>query len=134
MRSVYKFKLNYTKTTHSSIFGHTCPSTPWTCTGTGCILLACTGPVPVQVLYQYRLDLYRYRLASSVLYRYSPVPIPVHPREFAQICYFCPLLVPKLFIQLPHSLTPQKSSWNSSKNNSITHELVIWNLIPQNPR
>ena len=54
--------------------------------------------------YRYRLHSvgrYRYRLASVGWYRYCSVSVPVPLREFAQNCFFLPLLVPILFIQLP---------------------------------
>ena len=75
MLTVYEFKLNYTKTTQSRHFGHTCTGTPLTCTSTGCILLGCTGT---------GLDLYQYKLASVGVYRYRYRAVPV------QLWEFCP--------------------------------------------
>ena len=51
--------------------------------------------------YRYRLDQYQYRLASVRWYRYRSISVPVPLHEFAQNCFFLPLLVPILFIQLP---------------------------------
>ena len=109
MLTVYEFKLNYTKTQHSGHFGHTCTGTPWTCTGTGCILLACTGTGwtctgigwPLVACTGTALYLYRYTLGNL-------------PKNAS----FLPLLLSILSIQLPHSLILQKSSWKSSNTTS----------------
>ena len=75
MLTVYEFKLNYTKTQHSGHFRHTCTSTPWNYTDTGCILLACTGTGwPLVGCTSTALYLYRYTLGKL-------------PR-FASFCHF----------------------------------------------
>ena len=79
--------------------------------------------------YRYHLPWYQYQLGSVWWYRYHLVLVPVPLRGFAQKCCFLPSLVPFFFIQLLHSIIPQKPTWNLTQNNSTALELVIWNLL-----
>ena len=70
-------------------------------------------------------------------------PVPVNPCPCtctgtpSEICLYL-IFLPTFDTISLHTTSiihiPQEFTWNSSKNHSITHELVIWNLIPQNPR
>ena len=97
MRSVYEFKLNYAKNTHSGHFGHTCTGTPWTCTGTGCILLACAGTGPG-----------------------TGTPSGIFPELFLFATFGTISLHTTSIIHIPQQFT-----WKLSQNNFTTLELVI---------
>ena len=79
--------------------------------------------------YRYHLYWYRYQSGSVWWYRYHPVLVSVPPRGFCPEMLILHLLVPILFIQLLHSIIPQKPTWNLTQNNSTTLELVIWNFF-----
>ena len=122
--------LNDAKTCKNGAAGTTCTGTPLTCTGTS---------YPLHNLYWYTLDLYRYRLPTAYLYRYSLTctgtlyeffPRNVQDFSFSHIFY------PQLFSNSSHIKNPP---WNLPKKNSkcgldsIKSIFLKLGLFTQNP-
>ena len=128
---VYEFRLKYTKTTQSGHFGLTCTGTPWTCTSTCCILLTCTGTCwtctgtcwtctgtcwPLVGCTGTPLYLYRYMFG-----------------KLSRFAYFATFDTNSPYITSPF-LNFSKIIMEIIQNNFKILVLVVWNLIPQNPR
>ena len=98
--------LNDTKICKNGVAGTTCTGTPLTCTGT------CH---PLHNLYQYNLDLYRYRAPTASLYRYSltctSTPYGFFPRN-VRFLAFSLIFHPPIFSNSSHIKNPP---WNLPK-------------------
>ena len=98
--------LNDTKTCKNGAAGTTCTGTPLTCTDTG---------YPLNNLYWYALDLYRYKLPTASLYWYrlscTGTPYGFLPRN-VQFLSFSLISHPPIFSNLSHIKNPP---WNLPK-------------------